>query len=199
MTRSAALALLLFASPVFAEDSSIFRSALRQPESTPAESPRTAFGAAESTWWGLGAGVAHNFSGSTDSNFNVSYSYFLANDVEFSAELGAWNFNQPGENAWGVNPSMVFRWHFYNDAKWSIYTDVGIGVLFASDMVPDGGTSFDFMPRAGIGFTRELSDDGTRLQAGIRWHHISNARILGDSNNPARDAPMIYVGLQFPF
>jgi hypothetical protein len=75
----------------------------------------------------------------------------------------------------------------------------GIGVMGATGDVPDGGTPFDLMPRAGIGVTKQLTDDGLRLDVGVRWHHISNARINGDDENPSRDGAMLYAGLIFPF
>ena len=129
-----------------------------------------------------------------------AYSYFLVKDVEFAAELNGWYFHQEGTDAGGINPAFVFRWHFYDDGEWTIYGDVGIGLLFATDNVPQGGTSFDFTPRVGGGFTRELDPDTrARLQVGVRWHHISNARINGSDNNPSRDAVMLYTGIQFPF
>lgn len=166
----------------------------------PPDKPRP-YGAAETRWWTVGGGVAHDFNGSTDSELLFSYSYFLAEDVEFGAEAGGWYFNQTGDNTVGGSLSMLFRWHFVNSGPWTVYADLGIGFLIAGDVVPEGGTSFDLLPRAGVGFTRALteSNEGSRLQVGLRWHHVSNARIFGESNNPARDQPMLYVGFIFPF
>jgi len=174
-----------------------------EPEQKPAPEAVTKsaaeFGAPDSQWWTVGGDVSYGFNGSTDIAAHGSYSFFMARDVEFAAELGLWHFNQPGDNAEGLSVSMVFRWHFINTGAWTVYADAGIGVLGATDDVPDGGTSFDLMPRAGVGFTRLLSDDGVRLQVGLRWHHISNARIFGDGDNPARDQPLVYAGIIFPF
>jgi lipid A 3-O-deacylase len=162
--------------------------------------PPKAFGRKGSQWWTVGAGFAHSFDDVNDLNLpRVAWSVFLADDVEFSIELNGWFFNQPGDNAIGINPSMVFRWHFINSGPWTVYGDVGVGLLAATDNVPEGGTPFDFMPRIGVGFTRQLNDAGLRLQGGVRWHHISNARITGDFHNPGRDAPFIYAGLMWPF
>lgn len=178
------------------------------PAATPAAPPAAAdtpapakldFGAAGSRWWSIGAGVAHNFDKATDANAFVSYSYFLDDNVEFNAELGFWYSSQPGKDAGAVNPNMVFRWHFINTGTWTVYADAGIGLLFSTDNIPQDGTSFNFTPRAGIGFTRLLTDDGTRLQVGLRWHHVSNARIEGEKNNPGRDSAMLYAGVIFPF
>lgn len=152
-----------------------------------------------SRWWTLGAGVAYDFDDATDVPLRGAYSYFLDDGVEFSAEVGAWYFSQPGDDAVGLSGSVILRWHFLRRDPWTAYVDAGIGIVGSSDDVPQGGTSFNFLPQAGAGVTRRLNDDGLRLQLGLRWHHISNARIQGDDENPDRDAPMIYAGLIFPF
>ena len=88
------------------------------------------FGQVNSKWWSLGAGVANDLSDSTDLNVYGAFSYFLAEDVEFVGELGGWYYGNESD-AWAVNPSMVFRWHFFNNQKWTIYGDLGIGLLFS--------------------------------------------------------------------
>jgi hypothetical protein len=160
------------------------------------------FGSAGSTWLTFGGGVSFAFEESaTDYNVFAAYSIFLVDRVEFSVELGGWYFDQEGTDTGGINGSMIFRWHFWmsQDHDWSVYADVGIGLLGAFDEVPDGGTSFNFTPRAGAGFTRALDDHGTRLMAGVRWAHISNGRINSDANNPSRDSIMFYAGVMLPF
>lgn len=171
------------------------------PLSTP---PRTEpltpkFGDKGTEWWTVGIGAADNFGDSTDFNVRGAWSRFIVQDVEFSLELNGWYFDQPGDNAFGINPAFVFRWHFVNTGAWTVFADAGIGMLFASEAVPEDGTDVDFTPRLGVGFTRALDDRGDRLQVGLRWHHISNARITGDMRNPSRDALLLYVGIEFPF
>ncbi|MDX2148138.1 MAG: acyloxyacyl hydrolase [Planctomycetota bacterium] len=186
-------------------DAQLSLGVLRQPastEPTPTLEPASTslrFGQAESTWWGVTTGVAFDFEDAYDTNVALSYTYFVVEDVEFNLELGAWYFSQPEDDAAGINPAMVFRWHFVNTGTWTLYADVGIGVLASTDNVPENGTSFNFTPRAGAGFTRLLDDSGTRLQVGVRWAHVSNARIQGESSNPGRDSLMLYAGLIFPF
>lgn len=168
----------------------------RQPEEP---APRPAYGDAGTEWFSVGFGVAHDLSNATDINIRLAYSQFLVDNFEFALDLRGWYFEQEGQNAAGINPGMNFRWHFYNEDPWTVFADLGIGVLLTTDSVPDGGTSFDFTPGAGVGLTRRINDAGTRLEAGLRWHHISNGRISGDERNPSRDAPLFYVGLQMPF
>ncbi|CAG1011060.1 lipid A 3-O-deacylase [Phycisphaerales bacterium] len=155
----------------------------------------------EGTWWlSVGAGVSNDFADATDANFNGAATYFLTEDIEFTGELGLWAYGQPGDDAIGLNPNVIIRWHFINRQTWSLYTDVGIGLVFTTNGVPEGGNSVNFTPRAGLGATFRLSEEtGVRLQVGLRWAHISNARIEGDDDNGVRDAVMGYAGLVFPF
>lgn len=158
------------------------------------------FAQAGSDWWTVGAGAAVGRRTHVDANVYGAWSHFVADDVEVAAELGVWYYAQEGDDAAGINPNIVFRWHFVHEDDFTIFTDIGIGVLAATDNVPSGGTSFDFTPRAGVGFTYALNDAGNvRLVGGLRWAHVSNARIHGDDNNPGLDSVMLYSGVQFPF
>lgn len=161
--------------------------------------PAARYGAAGTEWVLFGGGAAYDFSNNTDVNLNIGYSRFLVDDVEWLLELATWYHDQEGDDAASLNPAMEFRWHFFNNGNTSVFLNVGIGVLVATDNVPDMGTGFDFTPRAGIGLTQAIGHDGTRLIAGLRWHHISNARINGEARNPSRDAPMLYVQFAIPF
>lgn len=169
-----------------------------EPAKAPGPMP---FGTAGNSLFTLGAGVAFSSNddgSSTDSNAYIAWNYFLINDLEFSLEAGLWYFNQPGPDQWGGSGTLAFRWHFVNKRTWSLFLEAGVGLLGASGEVPTGGTSFDFMPRAGGGFTYEFTPGGPRLQGGVRWYHVSNARINGDSNNPGRDGVMLFAGVMFP-
>jgi len=162
---------------------------------------RVEYATSGSRAWSFGLGAGHDFDDATDVQAFAAHSWFLDDRIEVAAEAGGWYFSQPGEDEAGINASIIFRWHFYqsDDKKWTIYGDVGVGALLATGDVPAGGTNVDFMPRAGVGLTREINDSGLRLMAGLRWHHISNGRINGDDENPARDAPFIYFGIVIPY
>lgn len=171
-------------------------------QSLEAEAPaHKPFGSPGNSFISVGGGVAYSANDgdtATDSNGYIAWNYFLIQDVEFSLEAGVYYFNQTGPNQWGGSGTLALRWHFLNKQTWSLFAEAGVGLLGASGPVPTGGTSFDFMPRAGAGFTYEFSPGGPRLQAGVRWYHISNARIEGDSNNPSRNGVMGFVGVMFP-
>jgi hypothetical protein len=177
----------------------------QQPDATtpaPAEKPeRIGFGHAGSSFISVGLGYMNDFSDDQAGELYVGYSHFIADELEFILELGAWYFDQDGDNTGAVSPVMNLRWHFLHDEAydWSVFGEAGFGLLFAFDNVPDGGTGFDFLPRLGAGFTKALDDDGTRLVMGVRWQHISNGRIEGDARNPGRDSLMVWAGVMFPF
>lgn len=163
------------------------------------------YGSAGSKAWTLGGLYANDFSQSDDFNIHVDFSYFLADHLEFAVEVAGWYFDQPGDDTGGLSAGMIFRWHVWHadDYDWSVFADAGIGFLAGFDEVPDGGSEFNLMPRFGAGFTKALCDDADgqspRLMVGVRWHHISNARIRGDDDNPGRDGVAAYVAIVFPF
>jgi hypothetical protein len=164
---------------------------------TPAPSA-AAYGVEGSTWLTVGVGWAPDFDDENDVNLHAAWSKFLVQDIEFGLEGAAWYFDQEVDDELGGSLAMFFKWHFVNTGDWSVFADVGIGLLGSGGNVPDGGSSFNFLPRAGVGLTRRLGDGGTRVQLGVSWHHISNARIFGDRDNPARDRVMFHSGLVFP-
>jgi hypothetical protein len=156
------------------------------------------FGEADSLWVSGGLGAADNFRDSVDAYAWTSISWFVAEDVELGLELGLWGHNQPGNDTASLSVSNTIRWHFLNTDGWTLYGDIGFGLLGSIRTVPDGGTGVNFLPRVGVGFTRRLTES-SRLQVGLRWHHISNARIGGDLRNPSRDSTMLYMGVIFAF
>jgi hypothetical protein len=105
-------------------------------------------------------------------------------------------FDQPGDNAVGLNLSAILRWHFVRQPDWSLYIDGGAGLLGTTNDVPQRGSSFNFTPQVGGGTTIRLNDE-QRLMIGVRWHHISNADIY--TGNPGLDTIFGYVGVNLPF
>jgi hypothetical protein len=200
------LALLATASPALAQDD--LRPEPREPlrfvqtpwgqQSDAEVDTAPSYGEENFASWVLSYSAA--FDGEAlDQGLTLAYSRFLVDDIEAFVEGGLWSFYDQGSNAaYGLSLGFGFRWHFLTREKWTMFADMGIAVLGTTDAVPVDGTEFNFMPRVGIGFTREL-DENVRFIGGLRWHHISNARTRGDSRNPARDAPLLYAGLVFPF
>lgn len=173
-------------------------NAERQAEAAEAPAPPARYGAAGTQYVLITGTYASDFQDSNDVALGGGYSRFLADDVEWLLELNGWYHSQEGGDAASLSPVTGFRWHYYNNGRTSLFLNAGIGLLFASDNVPDMGSGFNFTPQIGAGVTHRLTDAGTRLVAGVRWHHISNARINGEDRNPSRDGAALYLQIAVP-
>ena len=122
-------------------------------------------------------------------------SKFFINGHSVNLELNTIYFDQPGNNAIGLNLALLGRWHIIRQQNWSLFVGGGAGVMGTTSDVPEKGASFNFTPQAGAGATIALKND-RRLMLGLNWHHISHADLFG--NNPGRDSIMGYVGVDFP-
>jgi Lipid A 3-O-deacylase (PagL) len=153
-----------------------------------------------STWWTFGAGASTDFDELSDMNVTAAIEHFVVDDISIIGELALRDFDIPGDDVQAINPAVVFRYHFLGDDHndWTVFADIGIGVQFSTDDVPQDGTSINFTPRAGVGFTKAISHNW-RIQVGARWSHISNGRIFGDDDNPSSDGIMAFVGFTMPF
>lgn len=96
----------------------------------------------------------------------------------------------------GIGGSILLRWHVLRREQWSLYFEGGCGLAYFSDRVPRGAARLDFTPEVGIGVSCAI-DERTRLLAGVRWYHISNAQTA--RSNPGLDMIQAYVGLTMPF
>ncbi len=157
------------------------------------------FGQAGAWRWNVIGGYGADFDNS-ENRFGlggVSFSYFGADDFSIDFEFDGLYFDQEtAENAGGFNFNLLLRWHVLARDDWSLFVDVGAGVMETSDAVPALGSSFNFIAQAGGGISFDINDE-VRLLTGVRWHHVSNGRTF--SNNPGQDSFYVYAGLSFPF
>jgi hypothetical protein len=129
----------------------------------------------------------------------VGANWYAFDDVSFGLELGGVGFyGGAGQDATAVNLSGVFRVHFIDTPKYTLYFDALFGPTYASEQVPGGGTHFNFLSRFGVGGTVPLRDN-VDLMAGARFFHLSNANIHGEDQNPAINGVQYYVGLMWKF
>jgi len=166
------------------------------------DAPAQPFGLEGQQYWSVRTGVGFEFESDDDAtgiNLSLAYHHFVTDNFEVIGDLGGWYHAQEGDDAGSINPGFTLRYHLVNRDRWSLYADGGMGLLFSTDEVPEGGTTLNFMPHLGGGATFRLTDSGARLFVGARWHHISNARFEGDSSNPDRDGVFLYTGVMWPF
>ena len=162
----------------------------------PAAAAMQAFGAKDSWRWQLLGSWMGNFEGADQLEMEWSASWFFMQNVSMDFGLSGDAILQPGLDAGGGGASLMLRWHFLARADWSVYGDIGCGMLFTNEPVPSDGGRVNFTPRAGLGGTIALGSSA-RLMGGLRWYHISNANTGQD--NPGRDSLQVYGGVSFPF
>lgn len=159
--------------------------------------PPQAYGIAGGGRFIAGLRGAQDFEENTDISLFAQKTWFVVDDVEIGVEAAGWWIFQE-DDTWGVSSSLVVRYHFYQQQRFSLYGEGGIGLFIAADNVPDDGTSFGFMPRIGFGTSIQIDNRDTRLMLGMHWHHISNARLNGEARNPSRDAVGFYAAVSVP-
>jgi lipid A 3-O-deacylase PagL len=145
----------------------------------------------------LGAGVADLTNRKVEmGGGRVAWDYYTSPDFCLRCELTEYGVSTSGGNAAATQGSLGFRHHVYKVGQNSLFADVGFGLFDATRRVPENGTYFNFTFHTGIGFNRPLSDK-VDLIAGVRYFHLSNARIDGASHNPSLNGPEVYIGLMF--
>lgn len=158
------------------------------------------------TWFlTVGAGIAPGGDDGTHGDLFVACSTFIGTGLEIQFEASGWYFDQDPDSTAGGGFTINLRYHCFHGTygggegyDWTVFADLGIGVIVAGDDVPSGGSSVNLAPRVGAGATFRLGESSTRLVGGIRWHHMSNARTSGDTENPDFNAPMFYIGVEWP-
>ena len=154
------------------------------------------FGAKDSWRWQVLGSWMGDFDGADQLEAEWSASWFFVENLSLDFGVSGDAILQPGTDAGGGGASLMMRWHFLARAEWSLFADIGCGLLFTNEPVPSDGGRVNFTPRAGLGGTIDVGG-GARLMAGARWYHISNANTGQD--NPGRDSLQVFGGVSFPF
>lgn len=136
----------------------------------------------------------YNWDQANQAQGRVGLQWFVFDNVEL-AMYGTLNYiAQPGPNAFGGGFDLQLRWHFLAQETWTVFAEIGGGILGTTEPVPSNGSEFNFTPNIGFGATFAL-DESTRLYVGARWFHISNASLY--ANNPGRENSSVWIGLSF--
>ncbi|MEL7223916.1 MAG: acyloxyacyl hydrolase [Cyanobacteria bacterium J06576_12] len=160
-----------------------------------AEDAPPPFGTAGKQRWYLQSGVGLDFDDDAFGLVGAGVTHFVYDYHSINLELNGLYFDQPGDNAAGLNLTFLLRSHWIRGDNWTIYVDGGVGVLQSTDGVPSVGSTFNFTPQIGGGATFALND-AQRLMVGMRWHHTSSANTFRP--NPGLDVVLGYVGINFP-
>jgi hypothetical protein len=128
----------------------------------------------------------------------VGVGYFIFDYFSVNAEARLMGSSQDGEDAMLGALDVSIRHHIIRGEGWSIFVDASAGISQSSVRIPLGGTHFNFIEEAGVGGTYKLSDR-CHLIGGVRYWHLSNARLHGGDENPGLNGIGAYVGVLFTF
>ena len=167
------------------------------PQQAAPDRPFTDF--AKGSWTAQYYGGYMNELGPHDQQFlfaAAGASYYFVDNMSLGVEVAGSFVSQPGPEAFGGGPQLVFRHHLYNTRDVSFFLDVTAGIFASTEPVPEDGTDFNFIEQFGAGVARRMSET-THLLAGVRYYHLSNAGLDGDDNNPSNNGICLYLGLMF--
>jgi hypothetical protein len=159
---------------------------------------------AEESAFDRGAWSIQMYSGFAGANNEKLYSadvgvgYYVLDHVALNLEGAAYYVDQKGPDAAQGEIRLLMRHHLIVKDCWNLFADVGFGISEGSDQVPAAGTRMNFMFRSGLGAGYEIKDN-LWLIGGVRYFHLSNAKIEGDDRNPSINGIEGYVGLLFTF
>ena len=127
---------------------------------------------------------------------HIGLGYFFLEKVSINIEgVGGWADAKKDDDGGFVGFDLLFRWHFYQRGKFSIFGDGGAGFQEATTNFPSD-SHHNFRPQVGFGATWQVTPD-LMLVGGAKWLHVSNA---GTSDiNDGLDAAEVYLGMMMPF
>jgi hypothetical protein len=151
---------------------------------------------AKGTWSAQAYGAFAGANNEALISANVGVGYHIIDNLSLNIEGAGYGVFQEGDDAAAAEVRLMMRHHLIAREKWSVFADVGQGVIESWDRVPEGGTRLNFIFRAGIGGAYEI-DEGMFLIGGVRYFHLSNAQMEGDERNPSINGVEGYLGVLF--
>jgi len=125
--------------------------------------------------------------------------YYVFDNLSLGLEASGYRVTQSSaHNAWMYGLSGALRHHVIQFDRSTLFIDASFGPAEATRRVPDAGTYFNFVTRTGLGATFQLREH-LHLLGGVRYFHLSNARIEGSQRNPGINGVEGFLGLMWTF
>jgi hypothetical protein len=171
-------------------------AAYAQDEPAPAPASNGGGASLSPSSFEVAGGVASDLSDVTIGILQVSWRMPVAEKLSVALFAEGLYAGQDSGDATGFGAGVSLRWNFSRVETTDIYLDAGCGMVVFSGDVPEGGSTFNFTPRAMIGLATAIGDDARFfVQAG--WLHISNAQTSG--TNPGIDSIALFAGFGVDF
>jgi len=120
---------------------------------------------------------------------------FLRGNLQWAFDISPAYVVSQGSTVHGVALSpLLTKWNFAPGSKMRPYLELGNGMLFSSQRVPPGASSFNFTTQAAFGvqfFRRE----NQAFSLAVRYEHISNAGL--EPLNPGINSIQVRAGFSW--
>lgn len=132
--------------------------------------------------------------------YSLGVNYYVLDGVGLGVEVAGLKLDakEGFDDAGAAGFNLTLRHHVFERGDFSFFLEAALGMIYADDEFPPGGTRFNYTEQAGVGASYRLRDD-LFLIGGARFIHISNAYIHGEDQNPGVNAIGGYVGLTYRF
>lgn len=126
----------------------------------------------------------------------VGASYYVFDNLSLGVEASGYSTLQDSESGVAFGLAGVLRDHLLHFDRFTLFSDVSFGPAQDSTRIPADGTYFNFITRTGVGLTYELREH-LYLMGGVRYFHLSNAKIEGADRNPSINGIEGFFGLMW--
>jgi hypothetical protein len=146
-----------------------------------------------SRYWSVATGSSHDKSVAQVRLTQIHLNQYLVDDLAL-VYGGMFGYIDAQRTPGGLlaGPELGARWHGIKGKRWSIYLEGLVGAVIQEHPLTEHSLRFNFDLQPGGGGTYRLGHS-LLLQAGFRWHHLSNARIRGKARNLGYDAPLLSI------
>jgi hypothetical protein len=130
-------------------------------------------------------------------NANVGFGYYVINNLSLGAEASGYSERVSGHGQWGYGVTAELRHHLLRFDRSTLFASAAFGPVESTGRIPQPrGTDFNYITRVGVGATYRLRDN-LDLLLGVRYFHLSNARLDGAERNPSINGIEGFAGLMW--
>jgi hypothetical protein len=120
---------------------------------------------------------------------------FLRGNLQWALDVSPAYVVSQGATVYGVGISpLLTKWNFSPSSRVRPYLELGNGMLFSSQRVPPGASTFNFTTQAAVG-VQVFRRENQAFSLSVRYEHISNAGL--EPLNPGINSIQVRAGFSW--